>query len=155
MKLLLLAIGKRHDAELAKAIETYCKRLGHYATISWQLIDPARGKTDQNEVRRIETKALMAELRPEDYVIVLDERGQELRSTALAELLRQRQQNASTRIVCIIGGAYGVEDSLRQRANTTWSLSQLTFPHQLVRLILAEQLYRAFTIIRGEPYHHE
>lgn len=154
MKVLLLAIGKRHDAELVAAIETYSKRLTHYATASWRLLEPAKGKLDAETTRRLESEVLAAELAPDDFVVLLDERGKELSSPQLAELLADKQQRAVKRVVFIIGGAFGVDAALRTRAQFVWSLSKLVFPHQLVRLILTEQLYRAFTITRGEPYHH-
>jgi 23S rRNA (pseudouridine1915-N3)-methyltransferase len=154
MKLVILAGGRRHDPLLAGAIEEYSKRLARYVALSWQLLEPARGQTDEAAMRRIETEALLAQLKTDDYVILLDERGESLTSRQLAGLLEKRQQSAG-RVVFIIGGAFGVEPALMQRASLAWSLSALTFPHQLVRLILAEQLYRACTIMRGEPYHHE
>lgn len=155
MKILLLAIGRRHDPDLKAAIETYTGRINHYAPAAWQLLEPSKGKMDEATTRRTESEALAKELQPDDYVILLDERGKQLASPDLARLLELQQQQATRRLVFIIGGAYGVDQTLRQRAQLVWSLSPLVFPHQLVRLILTEQLYRGFTIVGGEPYHHE
>lgn len=155
MKLLLLAIGKQHDSLLADVINNYTKRLQHYCKPSWRLLDAAKGKITLDVARRTESSAIRAEITPDDFVILLDERGRQLSSPALAKLLEARQQQATKRVVFIIGGAYGVDDDLRKRADFVWSLSNLVFPHQLVRLILTEQIYRAFTIIKNEPYHHQ
>lgn len=154
MRLLLLAIGKQHDSLLADAINDYTKRLQYYSKPSWRLIDAAKGKITLDVARRTESNAIRAEITSDDFIILLDERGQQLSSPALAKLLETRQQQATKRVVFIIGGAYGVDDDLRKRADLVWSLSNLVFPHQLVRLILVEQVYRAFTIIKNEPYHH-
>jgi len=155
MKVLILAIGKRHEAVFKAAIGDYTKRLSRFATIGWQLLDPARGKQEAATTKRFETQALLGELQPDDVVILLDERGKQLRSRQLGEFLDQQKQQATKRLVFIIGGPYGVDELLRARATLVWSLSMLTFPHQLVRLILVEQLYRASTISGGLPYHHE
>lgn len=154
MKILLLAIGRKHNADLVTAIEAYSRRLTHYTTVGWHLIEPVKGKLDQPTTRRMESDALERELQPDDYVILLDERGKQLTSRQLADCIETHQQQATRRLVFIIGGAFGVDERLRQRADLMWSLSALTFPHQFVRLILTEQLYRAFAILRGEPYHH-
>jgi 23S rRNA (pseudouridine1915-N3)-methyltransferase len=155
MKLVLLAVGKRHDPDIALAVEDYTARLRRYVPIDWRLIPAAQGRMSQAEVRATETKALLAALHPDDAVILLDERGRQLSSVELAQTVADAQQHAAGRLVFVIGGAYGVDADLTQRAQLVWSLSKLVFPHQLVRLILAEQLYRAQTILRGEPYHHE
>lgn len=155
MKILLLAIGKQHDSALADAINGYTLRLQHYCQPSWRLLSAAKGKTTSDVARRLESDAIRAEIAPNDYVILLDERGRQFSSPELAQLLEVRQQQTARRVVFVIGGAYGVDDGLRKRADIVWSLSRLVFPHQLVRLILSEQLYRAFTITKGEPYHHQ
>jgi 23S rRNA (pseudouridine1915-N3)-methyltransferase len=155
MKILLLAIGKRHDPLLAAAIDDYAKRLSKSFDVRWQLLEPAKGKQGQAVTRRIETKALAAELQSEDFVVLLDERGHQWTSVELAEQLEKWRLGAISRVVFIIGGAFGVEDELRQRVSTVWSLSRLVFPHQLIRLLLVEQLYRATAITAGLPYHHK
>lgn len=152
MKIILLAVGKRHDAALAGAVEDYMGRLQKYAPVSWQLVPSPHASMSAAEQKTRETTALLAVLKSDDFVVLLDETGKQLTSPALADLVSTSRPG---RLVFIIGGAYGVAESLQQRANFVWSLSNLVFPHQLVRLILAEQLYRAFTITRGEKYHHE
>jgi 23S rRNA (pseudouridine1915-N3)-methyltransferase len=155
MRLLCLAIGKKHDSSIATAVDDYTKRLQHYTPLDWQLLPPAKGKMGIDETKRAESAQLLAQIKDDDYVVLLDEDGVQLASSDLARMLDALDMRASRRAVFIIGGAFGVVDQLRKRADIVWSLSNLTFPHQLVRLILAEQLYRASTIRRDEPYHHQ
>jgi 23S rRNA (pseudouridine1915-N3)-methyltransferase len=155
MKLVCLAIGKRHDTAIAAAIDDYATRLRHFAAFSWQLLAPAKGKLTMEETKRLEGAVMLAQLQDDDYIVLLDEQGQELTSRGLASVLDASDRLVLKRMVFIIGGAYGVSHELKQRADVVWSLSKLTFPHQLVRLILSEQLYRAYTIRRNLPYHHE
>jgi 23S rRNA (pseudouridine1915-N3)-methyltransferase len=155
MKLLCLAIGKKHDAAIAAAIDDYTKRLQRYTPLDWQILPPAKGKMGVDVALRAESAQLLAQVKADDYIVLLDEDGVELASSELADILDTLDMQVAKRIVFIIGGAYGVTDELKKRADVLWSLSRLTFPHQLVRLLLAEQLYRANTIRRGEPYHHE
>jgi len=146
MKILFLSVGKKHDAALAEAITDFTSRISHYAPVEWKLI-PA-------DAIEAEGKSIIKALDERDYAVLLDEKGIEVDSASMANLLDKRL-NASTHcIVFIIGGAYGVNESVRARANAVIALSKLTFPHMLVRLILAEQVYRAFTILKGEKYHH-
>ena len=151
MGYVIIAIGPKHDPDLSKMIESYQNRLNHWGGVTWMLLP--YGSQDQTVARRVESDAMRAKLRDDDYVILLDERGSQLTSPALATLL-DSHRGMTKRIIFIIGGAYGVDDALRERANLVWSLSQLVFPHQLVRLILIEQLYRAHTILDNHPYHH-
>jgi 23S rRNA (pseudouridine1915-N3)-methyltransferase len=153
MKITCLAIGKKHDAAIAAAIEDYTKRLQHYTPLTWHILPPAKGKMHTNEIKRTESTALLAQCALDDYVVLLDESGREITSSGLADMLDVIEPQTK-RVVYIIGGAFGVMAEVRQRANAVLSLSKLTFPHQIVRLLLAEQLYRANTIRRGEPYHH-
>ena len=155
MKIACIAIGKKHDPLLAAAIDDYTARLRHYAPLHWQLIPSSPGKMSQAETKRVQTALLQEKLQDDDYIVLLDESGTQLTSHGLADILDRLDGQAVQRIVFVVGGAYGVTDELKRRADVLWSLSKLTFPHQLVRLLLAEQLYRANTIRRGEPYHHE
>lgn len=155
MKLVCIAVGKKHDTTIAAAIDDYTKRLQRYTPLVWQLVPAAKGKMGIDETKRVEAAVLRANIQDDDYVVLLDEHGTQLRSSDLAGILDELDMQTTKRIVFIIGGAYGVTDELKRRADVLWSLSELTFPHQLVRLLLAEQLYRANTIRRGEPYHHE
>lgn len=147
--IIIIAVGTRHDPDLLQAIHRYERRLP--GVITWQLI-PASTESDEG-ARRIESRSIIEKLQTGDFVILLDERGLELTSPRLSQSL-ERWQQLGKRIVFIIGGAFGVDSILSERADYTWSLSPLVFPHQLVRLILVEQLYRSAMISQGHPYHH-
>lgn len=151
MHQVLLSVGKRHDPALQKAIEEFTSRLNREVETSWHLIKPSGA--DEPTARRAESAAVLDFVRSDDFVVLLDERGREVTSEALAG-----QYGAwltrSQRIVFVIGGAYGVDELLRERAEFVLSLSKLVFPHQIVRLVLAEQLYRARMISKNHPYHH-
>lgn len=149
--ILLLAIGSKHDADLRAAIERYEVRLRSYTQLDWQLLPYSQQRGDA--ARREESARLGDKLRHDDYVVLLDERGVQLTSEALAAKIESVPGHF--RIVFVIGGAYGVDETIRQRAQFVWSLSKLVFPHQLVRLLLIEQLYRAEMISRNHPYHHQ
>ncbi|MDO4271396.1 MAG: 23S rRNA (pseudouridine(1915)-N(3))-methyltransferase RlmH [Candidatus Saccharibacteria bacterium] len=142
-----LAIGKKHDRNLKDAVEGYQQRLRAPFGVDWVLLPYS---TRQGaEARSEESERLASHIKPTDFVILLDERGKQLTSPAFSEALSSHDN-----IVIVIGGAYGVDDSLRRRANLMMSLSAMVFPHQLVRLILIEQIYRAQCIYHGHPYHH-
>lgn len=148
----ILAVGKKHESWIADGLQRYQKRLQGPWKIEWALT--AHSALQGQEARQDESRTLLAMLKPNDFVILLDERGKEVDSPALSKLF-EGALASSRRVVCIIGGAYGVSDDLLQRADTVWSLSPLVFPHQLVRLMLVEQIYRAQSIATGHPYHHE
>lgn len=155
MKFLCIVIGKKHDPSIAIAVDDYTKRLDRHLPFVWLILPPKKGRMSASETKHAEGAQLLAHIEDDDYIILLDERGIELSSVGLAEFLDTLDTRAVRRIVCVIGGAYGVDEAIKRRADFVWSLSRLVFPHQLVRLILAEQLYRANTIRRGESYHHE
>jgi 23S rRNA (pseudouridine1915-N3)-methyltransferase len=148
----VIAIGKRHESWIVEGLERYSKRLQGPWKIDWVLLP--HSALEGPRARQDESERILYKLSPQDYVILLDERGQELASPALSAQL-QTLLASDRRVVCIIGGAYGVNDALRARAEMIWSLSPLVFPHQLVRLMLIEQLYRAQSIASNHPYHHE
>lgn len=150
MKLHIITIGKRHEAWVKPGVFRFLERLR--PPFAAEMIILPHAAAQQPTAPQDESARILARLRPDDFVVLLDERGQELSSPELSQLITShtRQQ-----IVFVIGGAYGVTEELRQRANIVWSLSRLVFPHQLVRLILAEQLYRAQEIAKGSHYHHE
>lgn len=148
----LVAIGKKHESWVLEGIERYQKRLRAPWNVEWALL--SHSSLDGTRARQDESERILSKLSPTDYIVLLDERGKLLDSPALARTLQQ-QIDASKNIVIIIGGAYGVSEELQQRANLSWSLSPAVFPHQLVRLILTEQLYRSQEITAGRPYHHE
>lgn len=147
----IIAIGPKHEADLTRMIESYEKRLGQWGGVQWHLLLYASHMDET--ARRAESAAMMMKLKDDDYVILLDERGKELTSPALAAKL-DALRSSSRRIVFVIGGAYGVDQALRVRADLVWALSPLVFPHQIVRLLLVEQLYRAHMILMNHPYHH-
>lgn len=152
MKIVIISVGKKHDASVATVINDYTKRLKRAIDVSWELVGPSG--FDEPKARQSESIAITAKLKPNDIVWLLDERGKQLTSPALAAQINVLQYQGVQRLVFVIGGAYGVDDALRARADFTWSLSELVFPHQLVRLMLVEQLYRATEINRGSGYHH-
>ena len=152
MPIRILAVGKRHELWVVDGIERYEKRLKRPYDTSWVLLP--HSAREGLSARQEESERLLARLNEAEFVILLDERGKLVDSPALSSLLRT-PLDVSKNIVIIIGGAYGVDDTVHKRADLVWSLSPLVFPHQLVRLILVEQLYRAQEIAAGGPYHHE
>lgn len=156
MKLIFRAIGKAHEPFVKEGVDMFTKRIGHYFPTEWNIMPMpknAGGLTD-TELKKKEAEMLLQSFSKDDYVVLLDERGKQISSEGLAQFIAARANESVKNIVFIIGGAYGVSQEVMQRANYKWSLSSLVFPHQLVRLILAEQVYRACTIIRNEKYHH-
>ena len=147
MKIICLAVGKKHDQEFSLAIEKYETRLRPYADFRFELI--ATGEVDS------ESAAILKKLTPDDKVILLDETGKQMNNRDLADLLTGYRNHSTKRLVIVIGGAYGVSDELKSRSDFVLSLSKLVLPHQLVRLILVEQLYRTYNLIAGGKYHHE
>jgi 23S rRNA (pseudouridine1915-N3)-methyltransferase len=154
LKLSILSVGKSHDAYIKEGVELFTKRIGHYYPIDWQLITPSK-LTEPTQIKKAEAASILKSLSATDVLVLLDEKGKMLSSPGLANLIQQKANQSAQRIVFLIGGAYGVEDEIKKRANFTWSLSELVFPHMLVRLILAEQIYRACSILANEKYHHE
>lgn len=152
MPIRILAIGKKHEPWIADGVTRYQDRLKKPYDVEWVLL-PHSAREGQ-AARQEESERIQIRLHHDDFVILLDERGQLLDSPALSSLIRTPLDQSKT-IVLIIGGAYGVDATIHARADKVWSLSPLVFPHQLVRLILAEQLYRAQEISSGGPYHHE
>ncbi len=157
MKILLLAIGKTDDDYLADGIQKYMGRLGHYASFEMkELPDPRNRKTlSEEQQKKAESYLILSQLQPTDHVILLDENGKQFTSVKFAENLEKQMASGVKRLVFVIGGPYGFAQELYDRANAKLSLSPMTFSHQMVRLIFVEQLYRAFTILKGEPYHHQ
>lgn len=148
MKLVILSVGKEKDEVTEGLVRHFQTRLLRYLPLEWVYIPHDATKEKEGE-------KILSHLKKEDYVVLLDENGKDIKSEALAELIENRMVDSVRRMIFIIGGAYGVSDAVHARANYTWKLSLLVFPHMLVRVILMEQLYRAMTIIKGEKYHHE
>lgn len=151
MAVRVIAVGKKHESWVTEGIERYEKRLKRPFIAEWVLLP--HSAREGIIARQDESQRILSRLSDGEFVILLDERGKLLDSPALSQaLLRPLEQSRA--VTMIIGGAYGVDDSVHRRADLVWSLSPLVFPHQLVRLILAEQLYRAQEIAAGNPYHH-
>lgn len=156
MKIQIWTIGKKHEAYVAAGIEDFTRRLTNYFPVSWHIIPVPKNTAmlSEADLRRAEGKLVLEWLGKDDYLVALDERGSSMDSEQLASFLQSRANDSIKNLVFLIGGAFGLDPSVLQKARYKWSLSALTFPHQLVRLILAEQLYRAATILRNEKYHH-
>lgn len=156
MKIQLWSVGKPHDAYVKTGIDDFSKRLNNYFPAQWQIIPvPKQSASLSDQLqKKAEATAIMQLLDKDDFLILLDERGKQFSSPELADILQKRANESTKRLIFLIGGAFGVDESITQRANLVWSLSKLVFPHMLVRLILSEQLYRACTILRNEKYHH-
>ena len=148
----IIAIGKKHESWIVDGIERYSKRLQGSWKLEWILLP--HSALEGPAARQEESQRILQKLDERDRVVLLDETGSLWDSPALSRQI-QDQLDVSTQLVLVIGGAYGVNEALQRRANQTWSLSRLVFPHQLVRLLVVEQLYRASCIASGHPYHHQ
>lgn len=156
MKTILLLVGKNQNKNFQAGISDYSERITHYMPFEIKVIPELKNTRNLNEEQQKvrEGELILKELQSSDTVVLMDEHGKELRSVELARWL-QGKQAISRRLVFVIGGPYGFSPEVYARANEQLSLSKMTFSHQMVRLIMVEQLYRACTIIKGEPYHHE
>ena len=157
MNVELIVVGKTDMKEVEALVTMYTKRINHYVRFAVTTIADVRNtrKLSEAEQKRLEGEAILRLINESDHVALLDEHGAELRSIEFAELMQRRMSSGVKRLVYIIGGPYGFSDAVYQRANSKLSLSKMTYSHQLVRAIFTEQLYRAFTILKNEPYHHE
>jgi 23S rRNA (pseudouridine1915-N3)-methyltransferase len=149
MKILLWSVGKNNDPYVKPGIDDFTRRITRYFPFEWNLIPPPK-----NASKKSEADLILHQLAKDDYLVALDERGKQMTSEGLAQFIQARANSGGKNLVFLIGGVYGLDESVLARADYRWSLSQLTLPHQLVRLVLAEQLYRACTILRNEKYHH-
>ena len=156
MKTELMMVGRTANKHFAAGIDDYAERIGHYMPFTLTVIPELKNtkKLSEEQQKQAEGELILKLLQPQDTVVLLDEHGQELRSVELARWL-ERKQATARRLVFVIGGPYGFSPEVYARANEQLSLSRLTFSHQMVRLVFTEQIYRACTIIKGEPYHHE
>lgn len=157
MKITLLTVGKTDVDWVRKGLELYTSRLRHYIPFSITEIPELKNVSalSKEQIKSKEGELIFKNIKPADDVILLDEHGKEYSSTGFAALIQKKMSLEGKDIVFIIGGAYGFSEDVYKRANSKISLSQMTFSHQMVRVIFTEQIYRAFTIMRGEPYHHE
>jgi 23S rRNA (pseudouridine1915-N3)-methyltransferase len=157
MKITLLTVGKTDVKWVKEGLETYVSRLKHYIPFAVTEIPELKNVSalGREQIKEKEGELILRQLKPQDEVLLLDEHGKEYRSVEFAKFLEDRISRSGKDIVFVIGGAYGFSQEVRSRADGSLSLSRMTFSHQMVRTVFAEQLYRAFTIIKGEPYHHE
>jgi len=157
MKITLLTVGKTDVSWVKEGLELYSSRLSHYVPFSVVEIPELKGVSalSKDQIKQKEGELILKVLKPADEVILLDERGKEYSSLEFSGWLQDRISRAQKDIVFVIGGAYGFSEEVYSRSQSKLSLSRMTYSHQMVRTIFAEQLYRAFTIMRGEPYHHE
>lgn len=157
MQIELIVVGKTDSKEVASLVEMYAKRINHYCKFAITILPDLRNTKSLNsrQQNKSEGERILALLTDSDYVVLLDERGKEFRSMEFAEWVEKRMTSGLKRLVFVIGGPYGFSEEVYARANGQISLSRMTFSHQIVRALFAEQIYRAFTILNNEPYHHE
>ncbi len=157
MKIQFWSIGKSNESHVEEGIQLFTRRISNYYPVQWQIIPTPKnsGVMSEADLKQKEGEVIIGLLKKEDYLVVLDERGKQLSSEGLATFIQQRANESEKSIVFLIGGAFGVSATILERANFKWSLSQLVFPHQIVRMLLAEQIYRACSINRNEKYHHQ
>ena len=157
MKISLLVVGKTVDKQLIKLSEEYQNRLKHYVSFNFLIIPELKNTKNLSEAEQKEREAdlILKQINAGDEVILLDERGKQFSSAAFAGFLEQKLLSSVKRVIFVVGGSYGFSERVYSRASGKMSLSPMTFSHQMVRVIFLEQLYRAMTIIKGEPYHHE
>lgn len=156
MKITFLVIGKTDEAYLREGIEKYLKRLKHYIVFQYLEIPDLKNTKHLNEAeqKNREAELILKQLKPNDQLILLDENGEEFSSEGFAAYLNKKMLASVQNLVFVVGGPYGFDPSVYQKAQGKISLSRMTFSHQMVRLFFVEQVYRAFTILKGEPYHH-
>lgn len=157
MNIKLITVGKTDSEHIMTGLELYTKRIERYIGFSIQMIPDLKKSKKRSELVQsdLEGKLILDCIQSSDFVVLLDEKGKEFRSVEFANFLQKRMNAGLKQLVFVIGGPYGFSDEVKKRCDSKLSLSKMTFSHQLVRVLFAEQLYRAFTILKGEPYHHE
>ncbi len=153
MKIYFWAIGKNHESYVNEGVEMFTKRITRYYTVEWKIFPPSKS-TSEDQIKKDESVPVLNVIQKNDVLVTLDENGKQWNSVELAKFIETSANKSAKNLIFLIGGAYGLHESILKRCDYKWSLSQLVFPHQLVRLILSEQIYRACTIIRNEKYHH-
>ena len=156
MKIYFWSIGKAHEPYAKEGIELFTKRISHYYPVEWKIFPPAKNTAaaSEDQIKKAEAIRLLQAIQPGDALVALDENGTQWSSPELAVFIQQMAGKSTKNLVFLIGGAYGLHETILNSCHYKWSISKLVFPHQLVRLILSEQVYRACTIIRNEKYHH-
>lgn len=157
MNIELIVIGKTDSTQNESLFEGYAKRINHYCKFSLTTLPDIKGNRSltPKQQRTIEGESILKQLNDSDYVVLLDERGAQYRSVEFAQWIQKRLNSGVKRLVLVVGGPYGFSEEVYSRAHSKLALSAMTFTHQFVRVIFAEQIYRAFTILRNEPYHNE
>ena len=157
MKTVLLVVGKTTDRHFIASIDEYVKRIRHYIPFDIEVIPELRGTKNMSEKdqKEREGELIQKALQSGDYIVLLDEHGQERRSVDFAQWMQKRFASSPRRLVFVVGGPYGFSDSIHKLGREEISLSQMTLSHQMIRLLFVEQVYRIMTILNGEPYHHE
>ena len=156
MRITLIAVGKTEDKYLIEGIEKYLSRLKHYINFNILIIPDIKNTKNLSEAQQKtkEAEFIHKQINPTDVIVLLDEKGKKHSSVSFAKYLNKQMIGSVNNLVFIIGGPYGFDETIYMRSNTSISLSDMTFSHQMVRLFFVEQLYRAFTILKNEPYHH-
>jgi 23S rRNA (pseudouridine1915-N3)-methyltransferase len=157
MNVTLYVVGKTDDNYIEEGICVYLKRIKHYVNFDFKIIKDIKNVKNISEYsqKKLEGEKILSELNNSDILVLLDEKGKEFNSIEFSGFLTKQMNSGIKNLIFIIGGPYGFSEQVYERANHKISLSKMTFSHQIIRLIFAEQLYRAFTIINNEPYHHE
>ncbi len=157
MKIECWAIGKAHESYVSAGVNDFTQRIENYYPVEWRLFAAKKttGSLPPLKLKQDESAMILAQLKPDDWLVSLDEKGKSLSSRKLSSFIQDRGNESVKRLVFLIGGAYGLDETILKKSKLVWSLSDLTFPHQLVRLLLAEQIYRACSIGRNEKYHHD
>lgn len=157
MKIILLSVGKTDNKQFAQLVDEYRKRVNYYIPFETQIVPDIKNRKNisEKEQKTLEGNLLLKSLLPTDYVVLLDDKGKQFSSVEFAGYLERKSHTVPKRLIFMIGGPYGFSQEIYDAANEKISLSKMTYTHQMVRLIFAEQLYRAMTILNNEPYHHE
>jgi 23S rRNA (pseudouridine1915-N3)-methyltransferase len=157
MKIKLLAIGKTDDKSLIKLIDTYQNRLKHYIKFELSVIPDIKNAKNlsENQQKEKEGELILKQIQPTDQLILLDDKGKEFSSIEFSKYLQKKMNSGIKQLVFVIGGPYGFSEEVYKKSNGKISFSKMTFSHQMIRLFVVEQLYRGFTILKNEPYHHE
>ena len=157
MKMLLIVVGRTTSGYLKQGVDEYCSRLSHYTSFDIQYVSDVKNTRNLSEAQQkmAEGRLILNATDRSDYVVLLDEHGKQYTSMAFADYIQKRMLSGMKRVVFVVGGPYGFSQEVYDRANDMLSLSKMTFSHEMIRLIFTEQLYRAFTILNHEPYHHE
>lgn len=157
MKIFFWAIGKTSEQYLRNGIDFYCKKIEHYASFSYEELPSVKSnkKSSPVQLKKVEGESILSKVKKDDFLILLDEKGKTYTSRLFSEQIDKWQTRNARRIIFLVGGAYGFSQALYERADAKLSLSSMTFSHQMVRLFFLEQLYRAYSIQRNEPYHND